>query len=538
MRSSRRHFLGLVASIAPALLTREVRAANAAGESDNGWNQADLAHLIPLANHDEILIKASFRRPLHSVPRLYVGNARVDGARMDTAGRFWRFRARGLHPGTRYELRLEQAAGGKSTDPWTLRTFPAPDADVGHLRILAYTCAGGNERLQMASGERFFLNMPDRRRLLRRGLGFEPDVVIANGDHVYWDQRTILNKPESFSRPWLELFEEYGEFDRDRPVLGSANEEILKRVVDDQVTSLYGVSLRSVPSYFLSDDHDMFDNDEANDQYFTLPPDRHMLDAARTTQRLYYPEFPPDATRDARLPGAGLDRSDDLSEVFGTLRYGRLFECLLYDTKRYLSLKGPAATMVPPEVEAWLARRTAADDVRHLAHMPSTPIGWSAGKWGEWYPDVLGADGVLGTATAKPYWPAGWWAQHQRILGMLADQAARPPVVLSGDLHALSCGKIVASGDLDLRSNPVHTACVGPLGSSGPGFPSQYRGIGATVPTGLTMEESLPPLEKNGFSIIDVSPASLRIRFFAWRPPEPSAEIDAMSPLYDHEIAR
>ena len=26
-----------------------------------------------------------------------------------------------------------------------------------------------------------------RNRLLRRGLSSEPDAVIANGDHVYWD---------------------------------------------------------------------------------------------------------------------------------------------------------------------------------------------------------------------------------------------------------------------------------------------------------------------------------------------------------------
>ena len=27
--------------------------------------------------------------------------------------------------------------------------------------------------------------------------------------------------------------------------------------------------------------------------------------------------------------------------------------------------------------------------------VPSVPVGWTAGKWGEWYPDVLNEDGVL-----------------------------------------------------------------------------------------------------------------------------------------------
>lgn len=534
MTTSRRRFLGMVAAAPPALLTDKLAAAL---QEESGWDQADLVHLIPAANHERILIKSSFRAPLREPPRLRIGNEWLRGTMTDTASRFWQFRADDLRPGTAYELQLEQPDSGKKTDPWRLATFPAPDADVEHLRIFAYTCGGGNERLLTPSGEPIFLNLQDRRRLLRRGLSFDPDVVIANGDQVYWDQRTVLNKPEEFRAPWLELFEEYGELDRSEPVLGSKNEDILTRVVDDQIAVLYGVTLRSVPSFLLSDDHDMFENDEANDNFFSLPPDRHMLDAARTTQRLYYPEFLPDSTRDHWLPGSYVGRDDDLSEVYGTLRYGKLFEGLLYDTKRYVSLSGPTATMIPPEVEAWLAERTATSDTHHLAHMPSTPIGWSAGKWGEWYPDVL-QDGALTTEVPKPYWPGGWWAQHQRIIDMLGNQRGRPGVILSGDLHALSCGKIVKSGDQRLSRNPVHTLCVGPLGSSGPGFPSRFRGTGAKVPTALAVEETLSPLEKNGFSIIDVTPDSMTVRFFAWLPADGSETIDTMQPLFEHTIRR
>lgn len=32
-----------------------------------------------------------------------------------------------------------------------------------------------------------FLPLAVRNRLLRRGLSFRPDAVVANGDHVYWD---------------------------------------------------------------------------------------------------------------------------------------------------------------------------------------------------------------------------------------------------------------------------------------------------------------------------------------------------------------
>ena len=58
------------------------------------------------------------------------------------------------------------------------------------LRILAYTCAGGNEAMGMADGTAAFLPVATRQRLLERGLSYSPDVVIANGDHIYWDQAT------------------------------------------------------------------------------------------------------------------------------------------------------------------------------------------------------------------------------------------------------------------------------------------------------------------------------------------------------------
>jgi hypothetical protein len=70
-----------------------------------------------------------------------------------------------------------------------------------------------------------------------------------------------------------------------------------------------------------------------------------MLQAARATQRLWYPEFLPDPARPSGLPGADTpdrtaDRPSGLSESFGTLRYGRLAEVLLYDVRRTTALVG------------------------------------------------------------------------------------------------------------------------------------------------------------------------------------------------------
>ncbi|MCJ2049082.1 hypothetical protein [Methylobacterium sp. J-070] len=96
-----------------------------------------------------------------------------------------------------------------------------------------------------------------------------------------------------------------------------------------------------------------------------------------------------------------------MSESFGTLRYGRLAEVLIYDVRRTLTLAGPTAVFVAPEVEGWLKARAAARDVSHVVSVPSNPPGWSAGKWGEWYPDLLGPDGKLSVAKPKPYWQSG-----------------------------------------------------------------------------------------------------------------------------------
>ena len=499
----------------------------------SAWDQGDLVHLIPTANHNRFLIKTSFLSPLITIPKLQIDGRYVDGKRQDTQGRFWSFDIRGLNSGTEYTLQLYDHDLKRLTDPWPLQTFPNPNQNVQSLRILAYTCGGGDEELVLSNGQASFIPLEHRQRLLARGLSMNPNVVIANGDHVYWDERSMTrNKPKIIMDAWRKLQSKLGVLDRGKAILGTSNEAILKRVVDRQIAHLYGVRLRSIPTFMLTDDHDLFENDEATDDYITLPPIQHLLDVARATQHLYYPEFLPDENRPLNLPGSGLlGKVSGLSESFGTFRYGKLFEGLLYDTKRYVSINGESAHMVPPDVERWLLDRTAKVDTAHLAHIPSTPIAWSAGKWGEWYPDVLGKDGRLVVYESKPYWPSGWWRQHQRILKALSEQLNRIPLILSGDLHMFAGAKILRSGDLDLKDNPVHSFVVGPLGTDGPAYPSAARGVLPETPTAMKTTEYQSPLEKNGFTIIDISPEAISIEFYAWRSPESEEMIDRMEPV-------
>src|SRR4051794_28100277 len=71
---SRREFLAGSAGLA-ALSVLGWPQSGAAQPSD-GWNAGQLAHLIPLASHERILIEASFKALLTGTPRLTVNEGR------------------------------------------------------------------------------------------------------------------------------------------------------------------------------------------------------------------------------------------------------------------------------------------------------------------------------------------------------------------------------------------------------------------------------------------------------------------------------
>jgi hypothetical protein len=507
-----------------------------AAAGDDGWNAGRVRHLLPAASDSRFLIKLSLHDKTAAPPTLRVGRTEIPGVMGDTRGLFWSFDAGGLEPMTSYRLELS-AGKERLCDPWTFGTLPARDAKPDRFRLLVYTCAGGNGDLRTPDGTPGFVGLEERRRLLRRALSFEPQAVVANGDHVYWDLRAGPSA-RMLSQSELAAKLDAKSFRRDLAVLGTENEDRLERVVSPQIADLYGTLLRSTPVFFVQDDHDYFENDHADDTIVTFPPDPFMLALARATERLYYPEFLPDADRPAGLGGASAaDRAPGVAEAFGTLRYGRLVEALIWDCRRFITLAGPTGVFLPPETEAWLLRRMAAprSEVRHVVQMPSTPLGWSAGKWGEWYPDLLEESGRLGVTKKKPFWQEGWKRQHDRLLEA-ASKMDRKPLFVSGDLHALGAGRILASGDLNLRSNPVTTVLAGPLGTGPPGWASVFRGIGPSVPTGIEIDESLRPLEKNGFALIDWTPEGATIRLFSWKLGEDPAAIDRLEPFHTIEV--
>jgi hypothetical protein len=273
----------------------------------------------------------------------------------------------------------------------------------------------------------------------------------------------------------------------------------------------------------------------------TFPPTHFMLQLARATQLMYYPEFLPDVARPRGLAWSSSgDRVEGLSETFGTIRYGRLAEILLYDIRRTATLAGPSAVYIDVEAEKWLKARMAATEVAHIVHAPSNPPGWSAGKWGEWYPDVLGPDKKLTTAIPKPYWQPGWLKQHDRLMTAMSEMKGRVPLVVSGDMHSIALGKMLRSGSLDFKHNPINVALSGTIGTSPVGWPSiGFRGTLATPSAVLDLDQQIKPIEQHGFTLVDFTPDKMVLRVFKWdQKTQPVDAIDTLQPFHTAELAR
>ena len=149
-----------------------------------------------------------------------------------TSGEHWHFYATDLAPGRRYPLSLAGGDGRALCQPWELATFPGPDERPSLFRLLIYSCAGGHEAFT-------FLPPAVRNRLLRRGLSFEPNAAVANGDHVYWDLLSPFDSHVIGGRsPQAEKLA--GKFDRSGVVIGGDNENVLNRAAGPQIMPVYG----------------------------------------------------------------------------------------------------------------------------------------------------------------------------------------------------------------------------------------------------------------------------------------------------------
>lgn len=505
MKLSRRSALGLLlASTAGATVLQ------ACGLGGN-----KVRHILPSVTPRSLSLSVSLEKPGKALT-LSVDGKLHEGRQTDSKGRFWSFHVDGLTPDTAYELELLE--GDIVVEAaWPLKTFPAPETRPKSFRLMAYTCAGGGDGFGRKDLQ-FFKPHAFRQKLFDQGLAQKPDAVLAIGDHIYYDLKgqsvPQVGKGLISVFAGIALRWKYGSFDRTAPIIGTANEKTLKNICDEQIADLYGTRFKSVPVFFLPDDHDYFENDDANEERVTFPPDDFSVRANQAIADLYYPPLP-----DA--PSAEVNRK------FGILRYGKLFEAPLFDCAGLLSVDGDEGGLVPQEIEDWIVGRVSKSDADHFALVPSHPMGWTAGKWREWYPDVVAPEGHTGvakaglmedapkgklTTAAKKYlWPLGWWQQHQRLLTALHERGGSR-FMLSGDIHAQGALEITSSGDRSLAEKPVTSVLVGPVGTSDATWPSAARGIAAEQPEWLKVRQLVETKEVNGFAFLEIDRSGTAIR--------------------------
>lgn len=108
---------------------------------------------------------------------------------------------------------------------------------------------------------------------------------------------------------------------------------VLKRLAGPQIAGVYGTRFRSTPMMFVNDDHDYFENDEANERYITFPAEAANVDWARATQHQFYPEFLPDPktgringmfSRIDLVPVRYVNQGHSAAELFGIYRTSKI----------------------------------------------------------------------------------------------------------------------------------------------------------------------------------------------------------------------
>ena len=95
----------------------------------------------------------------------------------------------------------------------------------------------------------------------------------------------------------------------------------------------------------------------------------------------------------------------------------------------------------------------------------------------------------------------------------------------------------VRSGEPTLP-RPVEVITSRALGTGGIPCPSSSRSIVSKPSQPIGLEQTLKPTEKNGSTVIDITPEQLTFLLFTWRPPQPVGEIDTIKPALVSEMPR
>ena len=279
---SRRTFLKLSAALTAIL---------AGGFFFKGSKDQKVKHILSSASHEKLAVTLSLSQATSEMGLLLDDDYMVKGVSTDSEGKHWQFIVNNLSPNKSYKLQLV-SENVNIYKAWSLKTFPEPHSEIDSLKVMSFTCPGGGDGFR-ASGREFFKPFKFRQNIFEEGLSKNPDIVISIGDHVYWDLRGQDSPPVGRNSKLIKFFLggylrlRYGAFNRNETVDSIVNEKVLKRIGNEQIASLYGTKFKSVPIFFIPDDHDYFENDDAEEEIVTFPADKFSKYAFRKMADLF-----------------------------------------------------------------------------------------------------------------------------------------------------------------------------------------------------------------------------------------------------------
>ena len=236
---------------------------------------------------------------------------------------------------------------------------------------------------------------------------------------------------------------------------------MLKLAAGPQIVPVYGTDFRSTPVFFLQDDHDYFDNDEAFDEIITFPPVWFQLATrARDAEALLSRSFcrtrlVHEGCPGARLGMAASQRAGAPFDMAGSPRFSFTMSaaCARWPDQPRLSSTRRSS------VGCWRARP------RRMSPIWSTrpAIRWGGARGSGWsgIPTCSIAKASSRPAEPKPYWQSGWMKQHDRLIAaMTGSEGANP----ADHQRRSSCGgdrKDLAFRLAQSREEPAYRGVVG-----------------------------------------------------------------------------
>ncbi len=225
----------------------------------------------------------------------------------------------GLAPATTYQLTVfhtDPAAGGPAaTHDGTFTTAPAPDS-AAPITFTVSTCQEFELRDDAANGHKIYRSM----------LGLKPDFFIQTGDTVYYDRKKPLAKNITLARyRWNRMY-----------------------------ALPYQRALhRTIPSYWMHDDHDLLKNDcWAGQSYGDLTWEQGL--------QVWREQVP-----QSELP-------------YRTFRWGRHLQIWLPEGREFRSPNtmpdGPEKTILGQQQWAWLEQSMKASDATFKLYISATPV--------------------------------------------------------------------------------------------------------------------------------------------------------------------